>query len=410
MSLHLIRPRRCWFAIAVAGALAGAWMVWPVFHPRTTPIAPVPRQFAAPVSTVGDVPAVLPPVLNPGARSTSGADPITCFSKEPTGERDAPAVADAVRHYAELMAQRLSHSGRPIDLAASVLVGGVADWPQHVLAAQATAVARAASLTSDPDLYGVSGLACRRVVDSNEYVHGAEACAQLNGERQLQLDPDNARLWLEAAAFAHEHDDKAAETEAIYHAANARKYESSRALAMRAVLAATRPGDPAELRYGLLHALLKEQRMATGHNLVNEAFWLSDLCNDNAVADSNHSQMCDALARNLLDHSTNSDSLLTGVLIARALKWSDDSLQPYNQKVALIYKARNLLPTTGEGACGGASAGLTILTATTAKNAVQLLRSPASMRALVTVERHRARIDSDEEPDEDADQEEAARH
>lgn len=144
-----------------------------------------------------------------------------------------------------------------------------------------------------------------------------KGCAGLSPRRLTQLDPDNAAAWLELAAR-----EPAAADEALYRASLATRWDN---YAGRVIVQADEamPGDLTPLqRY-----LVVSEAMSTLHAFgYSGAFVASRLCGEAPVRDANRAQVCERLARTLVERGRDMIDVSLGLGIAARLPALNDAL------------------------------------------------------------------------------------
>jgi len=144
-----------------------------------------------------------------------------------------------------------------------------------------------------------------------------KGCAGLSPRRLTQLDPDNAAAWLELAAR-----ESAAADEALYRASLATRWDS---YVGRAIVQADEalPGDLSPLqRY-----LVVTEAMSTLHAFgYNGGFVAARLCGESPVRDTNRAQVCERLARTLIERGRDMMDVSLGLGIAARLPALNESM------------------------------------------------------------------------------------
>lgn len=353
-----------------------------------------------PTVTPGDPPSTPDAVPTVGLPSLAIAlpdvpDPKVCELAEEAAKGNVISWPADLAPWAMHVARHLRATGNPIDLALSTLVGKKADWEPRTLSSQVEAVARAATLTSDAALYGLALRACSRLPVASADVG---ACQQLDRAQLPRLDPDNVQLWLDSATHAHTRGELATALDALYHASVARDFETPSKVAARRLAAAMPEDLPAWVRFALLERFMRDQGLASQDGEVKTAIDWAGPCTNGAMADANVHQLCEKLAQNLLEHSSNSDTLWAGMIVAEEVPWSQERLVPIQRDTWLLYESKRRLPTLPEVACGGTSHGLAMLDALMADRAVALLRSDRLQQGMTaTAERREAKRAAEEE-------------
>lgn len=188
-------------------------------------------------------------------------------------------------------------------------------------------LARMAAGSADPIVYAMAVEGCRSMGADD-----AGACRLLSRAQWARLDPDNAVPWLELAGEAREHDEPAAEAEAMYRAAQARRSDVHAGLLPRLVERAFGQGGHSLARTLALAASWSVQA-AWSAPPSNQAF---RYCSIEAVQDSNRHRVCSALADTLAYRGDSLLDLSVAAAMASLLHWPDEQLQALqNERDAL---------------------------------------------------------------------------
>jgi hypothetical protein len=150
-----------------------------------------------------------------------------------------------------------------------------------------------------------------------------KGCAGLSPRRLTQLDPDNAAAWLELAAR-----EGAAADEALYRASLAPRWDS---YIGRAIVQADEamPGDLSPLQRYLVITEAMSALQAFGYN---GAFVAARLCGESALRDANRAQVCERLARTLVERGRDMMDVSLGLGIAARLPALNESLLPARER------------------------------------------------------------------------------
>lgn len=361
--------RRRWpWGLAVALAALGVGLL--LLRPDTPPPKPREDARATPlrrvaVSTSGTAAArdarwqvtlaqldLQPPAAGQPDDCAAAASPRAKASA-PAADDDANAQPAAVAR----VVARLRDSADPLERAASLLVGDINAWDAARWQHQRDEVARAAQLSTDPRLYELALRACDRLrVDVPD---PQDACSGLSRARLLQLDPDNAAVWVRQLADADGRHDDAAAAEALYQASVASRYRSWEPSAARVVSDAMRD-EPPQDRYQVLKAL------GDTRSLMTQGLFIVPLvhqCSKERVADANRRQVCERVAQVLLERSNSPDSTLLGLAVGWQLGRSEEDMAHYVERNELLLDARLAMPPAAKVDCRGASAWTRVLQA-----------------------------------------------
>ncbi|MFO1219357.1 MAG: hypothetical protein U1E89_13395 [Burkholderiaceae bacterium] len=150
-----------------------------------------------------------------------------------------------------------------------------------------------------------------------------KGCAGLSPRRLTQIDADNAAAWLELAAR-----EGAAADEALYRASLASRWDSRWGQAIVQADEAL----PAELsplqRFAVIHDVTTALH-AYGQGAV---FVAARLCGDAAVRDANRAQVCERLARTMVERGHDMLEVGVGLGIARRLPALNEALQAARER------------------------------------------------------------------------------
>lgn len=145
-----------------------------------------------------------------------------------------------------------------------------------------------------------------------------KGCSALSPRRLTQLDPDNAAAWLELATR-----EPAGQDEALFRASQASSYDS-RWGQLAARIDDALPTDLPPLQRLMLveHAIgLMSAYGLSGSTTVNR------YCSDTAVRDANRAQVCERIARTMVQRSPATLDVLVGHAIGARLGWPAEQRQ-----------------------------------------------------------------------------------
>jgi hypothetical protein len=180
----------------------------------------------------------------------------------------------------------------------------------------ADVLARQAIASQDPAVYAMALEGCRGF--SGE---GAGACALLNRAQWARLDPDNAVAWLELGAEAHERGEPDAESDAMSHAALARRSDGYEEL-LPGLVERTLAGSSLSLRHALALNAASTAKTIWSASRSNHAY---EYCASGLAVDTVRLQ-CEAIAGILVQRNVAQVERRTGVAIGRQLGWPQDRL------------------------------------------------------------------------------------
>jgi len=157
-------------------------------------------------------------------------------------------------------------------------------------------------------------------------------CALLSLAQWARLDPDNAQPWLALAAEARQQQDRDAETEAMRHAAHARRSDFPAGLLPHLVDRALGPGVPAlERTLGLSLGVSVQAAWRPSHSAQADVWCVAE---EAGVADRR--EVCDALAQTLAFGSSSVSDLTLGLSIGKRLGWPTPRLATLQQEQEAI--------------------------------------------------------------------------
>lgn len=155
-----------------------------------------------------------------------------------------------------------------------------------------------------------------------------QACAGLTWRRLAMLDADNGAMWLELAAH-----DPGAVDEAVYRASRARRFDDHDGRLAAAAAVALAADLPAPQRTAAWAVVAQEEALAPLGGLRFAATY----CNEAALRDANRAQVCEALARQLVEHGLSYRAAGVGHAIGARLGWppaARDALRDEQQALA----------------------------------------------------------------------------
>jgi hypothetical protein len=190
-------------------------------------------------------------------------------------------------------------------------------------AAQAQLVALALE-SRDPDVYASAFGICneRPVAVGTAEVPRDARCDLLSAAQWAQLDSDNVLSWLAAADEARQRGDRAAEDEALWRAAHARRF--------RSLLRPTVDGLVRHLPTEGVHGVVVARAIAGAfgqHALLTPASPVGQSCSEAAVGESGRHALCAVLAERLVADSDNLLHRKHGIAIGRRVGWSEERLK-----------------------------------------------------------------------------------
>jgi len=298
----------------------------PIPRPRSEPALPSAAA-AAPVSIKAALPGA-------GEAEVCGLGIVKVDARDPDGLEHIPEAArratwDRMRGvFAASADQRVQAIGLVLEARGS---------SAHAAPARDT-LARIAAVTDDALVYALAVDGCN-ALDAKP---AGGACQLVSAEQWARLDPHNAVPWLGVAWRARSRGDAGGEAEAVYRASLAR-ISDPHAAVVPMMIGQALPADLPPL--GRTIALVDAWRVqAAFHRPGHDA--ASRYCAAAAVADSNLRQVCDQLARLLLDGGRAMLDPLTGRTIGARVGWPADEVQ------ALSDEHEALLHTTRERATG----------------------------------------------------------
>ena len=270
----------------------------------------VDRPAARPTPTVA--PAAAAAIHDAVTIEICGYGPVTLPPDDPDPAQllPRPLRADAL----EEVRAEMTASGDPQARAAAELISlrsnlGAARELADVLVRQAIA-------SQDPAVYAMALESCRGFV-----AEGAGSCALLNRAQWARLDPDNVAPWLELGAEAHERGDAEAESDAMGHAALARRSDGYEELLPRLV-ERTLAGSAPSLRHALALTAARTAQAVWSASRSNHAY---EYCASGLAVDTVRLQ-CEAIAELLVRRNVGPVERRTGVAIGRQLGWPQDRL------------------------------------------------------------------------------------
>jgi len=188
-------------------------------------------------------------------------------------------------------------------------------------------LARIAMRSQDPFVYGLAELACRRPGRAP-----APACQMIGAEQWSRIDARNAVPWLQRAADARARGDAAAEAEAMYRASIATKSDTH----WGAVPSLVAQALPADMPLAGRTVVIAEAWLLQSLVAPFDLYRVMPYCSAEAVRDGNRLQVCDALARVLVDHGRSALDGTIGRRIGELAGWPPariDALREERQAV-----------------------------------------------------------------------------
>lgn len=151
-----------------------------------------------------------------------------------------------------------------------------------------------------------------------------KGCSALSPRRLTQLDPDNAAAWLELATR-----EASGQDEALFRASQASRYDSRWGQLAARIDEAMPPDMPALQRLTVVeHAIGLMSAYGVSGSLTANRY-----CSDAAVRDANRAQLCDQLARTMVQRSPGSLDVLLGHAIGARLGWPAEQRQALRDAV-----------------------------------------------------------------------------
>jgi hypothetical protein len=272
---------------------------------------PVAGVAADPATVVADGPARATPVAAGGERH--GVDEVQVCGgawvrAQPDGSIDRAEFERAAQlpQWRERILATLQSSAGELARASFVLLA----TPD---ADRADALARQALSSTDARVYALAFKVC-----GGSSGRGEGACRMLSAEQWARLDPDNAAPWQFIFAAAAARGDRAAQDDALFRMASARRSALGYFDVAGAVLEAT-PDDEA--------STLAAWAMVTEAIGVESAVALSGMqplvqaCKGSALRDANRAQICASLAEAMTERSDTLLERMIGAAIGRQIGW-----------------------------------------------------------------------------------------
>jgi hypothetical protein len=331
-------PLQRWLQGAFAGPVlglavgaAGAWWVWgtPSTPPAAAgpvavaavpvPSAPVPRTPAPVAPKPAPRFAVQAPVARPAPASgpqVCGFGPVAASTPGANGTRLVPANDRRVAF--ETLERKLETQGDVGTRAAMLAIGG--NTPEERVD-RADRLARLASTSSDPIVYGLALRRCRQ--------HRAESpagCQMVTPSQWAALDPGNAAPWLMIAADARQQRNPMGEQEALYRASLASRVDEGQSWLPRLVAQATR--GQADL--GTALALERAWGTSASQPPVGGSE-LMQYCRG-PVLDAERHQRCESLVQLLWSHGTSLQDIALALRTAVAIHLPSDRIDAMTQE------------------------------------------------------------------------------
>jgi hypothetical protein len=173
-------------------------------------------------------------------------------------------------------------------------------------------LARAAVAGDDPSLYAMAWAACQP--DASGQRPGA--CQLLSLRQWTRIDADNGVPWLKLAGEARRQGDSATEAEALYRASIASRFDAHWGLFPHLADQALPPDTPGWQRHqAMLHAAGMQSAIA-----LPELRAPLEYCSPQRL-DANRRQVCEALAKGLVDKGTTLWDHGMAASLGRRLGW-----------------------------------------------------------------------------------------
>ena len=330
------RPRRGWMALAVIALSTRAiWigLQWSDADmtglPRTAPspaMAPLTAETMVVRSTSDSAPSVgaLPPPRADAIELCGGGTAQVLADGSLAAADGEPLVSEALAR--ATLFERLRADPREVARAAALFVELAREWQRRLLQADATTACRSppclaperptapslrealvslALTTSDPHVYALAYKAC-------EAAGHEGACRQLSAAQWARLDAGNANPWLAALTEAMAAKDAVRQAEALHRIATSQRNDVD--FFVVPGLVAEAAGDDESLLQAA--ATMAVQSMAILSGLPDYAS-VHAMCRGPALTDSNRLQTCAAVARLMIDQSSEQIGRLIGIGVGR---------------------------------------------------------------------------------------------
>jgi hypothetical protein len=178
-------------------------------------------------------------------------------------------------------------------------------------------LARAAAAGDDPALYAMAWAACQPDAEGQR----PGACQLLSLRQWTRIDADNGVPWLKLAGEARSHTDSATEAEALYRASMASRFDAHWGLFPNLADQALPPDTPGWQRY---QAMLQAAGVQAAVALPEMRAPLEH-CSPQRL-DANRRQVCEALAKALVDKGTTLWDHTMASALGRRLGWPAERL------------------------------------------------------------------------------------
>jgi hypothetical protein len=186
----------------------------------------------------------------------------------------------------------------------------------------------------DLPIYAMAVLACDPAGDGE--VRGA-ACERISLAKWAAMDSDNAAPWLEMAAAAHDRSDRAAEFQAVSHAAQAHVidfYNDS-------LLLYSKSGVPPETGSLEQAAFFSGWVGHVGSDGQAHSFVTFRYCTAEALQQSSIREQCEALAELLAVHGRNTLDLSAAATIGARLGWASERTTAMQQEMLAVFRVES---------------------------------------------------------------------
>jgi hypothetical protein len=188
-----------------------------------------------------------------------------------------------------------------------------------------------ASTTNDPRVYALAFEACGWQPQSG-------SCSVLNAAQWARIDAGNAVPWTYLLADASARKDRGAVDDALFHIGAADRVEERR-YAVASIVARNAGRSDTDL----FAAEQVGQRAASiaGMRTTSALFNAYKACRSDEIVDSNRRELCERVAKTLVERSDSIKTLGLGNAIGRRLGWPDERFDTAN---AIAEAAADALP------------------------------------------------------------------
>ena len=326
-------PRRWrWVLGACCSVVVVIALLFVVFGRPEAPDARVVAAAAAPIVEAATFDVALPePMLAASATADAdahGTDEVqVCGGAWVKTEADGSLAAAEIERATnapqtrERIVASLRASGSEFSQASALLLEMLrSEDQQHI----ADALARRAAGTSDPKVYALAFKVC------SDKRAGEGACRLLSAEQWARLDPDNASPWKFILEAASARKDIAAQDDALFHLASARRNETGFFSVAAAVLDAM--PDSEATRFATLATVTD----AIGFEAATSLSGLQSVitaCRD-ASRDASRAQTCSAVAEVLAERSDTFLDAMIGASLGKRMGWPADRIDRRRGEVA----------------------------------------------------------------------------